>query len=93
MPRTMACKQFVIMRLRHIASNKKASPATQLRALDRLATIEQMYEVTMKDQEPESGERPENLSGPRLDDKVQSMLDRARRRGGDDANKLPESSA
>ena len=94
MPRTTTNLQFIIQRLRHIAANKKASPTTQVRALDRLAFIENLWTAQMKDQEPTSGEKPENLSGDGLDDTVRAMLDRATKKiGGANGAKLPESSS
>jgi hypothetical protein len=93
MPRVVPARTFILQRLRFIAANKKASAATQLRALDRIGVMEKIYEVNLRDQEPESGERPENLSGPSLDDTVEEMLNRAvkqAKRGGADADKVSD---
>lgn len=92
MPRTIPVKQFIINRLRYVALSKKTSPATAIRALDRLATLEGLYAVELREQEPGS-EKPENLSGPGLNDTIEAMLERVRqnaKRGVADA-KLPNS--
>jgi len=99
MPRVAPLERFIEYRLRHIAANKQASPSTQLRAIfalsvmaaRRAANLHWAFDVQMRDQDPRSGDTPENLSGNQLDDTVKAMLERAsKHRGGANA-KLPES--
>lgn len=102
MPRATNNLQFIVQRLRHIAANKKASIPMQLRAIDRLVSVENsiktgtpLYIVALSDQGTSTEEKPQGLSGPGVDDTVKAMLERAaknRKRGGANADKLSESS-
>ncbi len=91
MPRVQTLEKFMEYRLRHIASNKNATPSQQLRALFALSVMASRraqglhwaFDVQMKDQEggPGGGERPESLGSTSLDNTIKAMLDRAKNGG------------
>ena len=90
-------KKFVEDSYRAIAKDKDSrNSGTRLRATDRLAVMCGALNIALRDQEPRSGEPPEKLPvvADNVSDSVKKMLDQQakdRKRGGDNADKLPQS--
>lgn len=93
MPRKTDNRTFLENTYRFLATYRKASAPTRLRAADRLAVMCGFLKIDIEDQEPDGGESPEDLAGKKNTDATVDKMLRLAKRGGDNGNQLSEGSS